>query len=196
MTSTNNMQALERRAFQSLMLTSRVKTLEASGLLMVRVAEPIATQLLAELENFVPSRIISRLAVVARAFATFYCFENMARDFVMARLSEIKGGGWWQSIPANIQKRVEDQKKLAEKNQWHEVQADSDMDYIMFGDLASIIIANWNDFEGFFPDQHWVKSRLDDLEKSRNAVMHGRMLAPNEIERLKQYFDDWIDQVG
>jgi len=147
-------------------------------------------------EGLVPNLIIKRLAVVAKAFAVFYCFENMARTFVIQRLQESKGAKWWGSVPIKVQRRVEEQKEQAKKNEWHEVQADSDMDYTLFGDLFSIINANWADFKDWFPDVAWVQTRLGELEKSRNAIMHGRMLAPNEIDRLDQYFDDWIDQVG
>jgi hypothetical protein len=187
---------LERRAFQSLMLSSRVRTMETRGQLVADVDIPMNTLLLSEFEVFVPGKVLRRLETVSKAFAIFYCFENMARDLVKLRLEETKGAKWWDSVPGNVQKRVESLKDLAKKNQWHEVQADSDMDYVMFGDLFSIINANWADFKDLFPDMAWVQSRLTDMEKSRNAIMHGRMLAPTEIARLEQYFDDWIDQVG
>lgn len=196
MSPDNRNDALERRAFQCLMLTSRIRTMEAHGQLVARVDVPMATELLGQFEPSVPNRIIRRLETVSTAFAVFYCFENMARDFVMRRLQETKGAKWWDSVPQKVQQRVTNLKEQAKQNQWHEVQADTDMDYIMFGDLFSIINANWEDFKDLFPDMAWVQSRMTDMEKSRNAIMHGRMLAPNEIVRLEQYFDDWIDQVG
>jgi hypothetical protein len=187
---------LERRAFQSLMLTSRVQSMEARGQLVADVVIPMNTELLGKFEVYVPGRILRRLETVSKAFAVFYCFENMARDLVMQRMQETKGAKWWDGVPQKVQQRVEGQKEQAKKNQWHEVQADSDMDYTLFGDLFSIISTNWDDFKDLFPDVAWVQTRLGELEKSRNAIMHGRMLAPNEIDRLEQYFDDWIDQVG
>lgn len=192
----NAIDELERRAFQSLMLTSRIRTLEIRNQLVTDVDIPMATALLGTFEPSVPARVIRRLETVSKAFAIFYCFENMARDLVIQRLRETKGDKWWESVPARIRTRVETQKEAAKKNEWHEVQADSDMDYTLFGDLYSIIDSNWPDFHDLFPDQAWVKTRLDELEKSRNAITHGRMLAPNEVVRLEQYFDDWIDQVG
>ncbi len=84
----------------------------------------------------------------------------------------------------------------ARRDAWHEVQADSYMDYIHFGDSFGIINANWEDFKDLFPDQNWVKTRLDEPAKSRYAIMPGRILAPNEITPLEQYFNDWIKQVG
>ena len=196
MSDNKTLDGLERRAFQSLILTSRVQTMEARGELVAEVDIPMGTQLLGKFEVFIPGKILRRLETVSKAFAIFYCFENMARNLVMQRLQETKGTNWWSSVPQNVRKRVEGQQEQANKNQWHEVQADSDMDYTLFSDLFSIINANWEDFKDLFPDLGWAKTRLDELEKSRNAIMHGRMLAPNEVVRLEQYFDDWIDQVG
>jgi hypothetical protein len=196
MSSHRALDELERRTFQSLMLTTRVRTMEARGQLVAEVDIPMATQLLGKFEVFVPGSILRRLETVSKAFAIFYCFENMARTLVMQRLIETKESIWWDSVPLNVQRRVSGQKDHAKKNQWHEVQADSDMDYTLFSDLFSIISSNWEEFKDLFPDVAWVKTRLEELEKSRNAIMHGRMLAPTEIVRLEQYFDDWIDQVG
>jgi hypothetical protein len=170
--------------------------MELTGQLVADVAAPVATELLGDFEPSVPAKFIRRLETVAKAFALFYCFENMARDLVARRLQEIKGAAWWDAVPEKVRTRVLNQKEAAKKNAWHEVQADSDMDYTLFGDLYAIIDTNWADFKDLFPDLTWIKTRLEELEKSRNAIMHGRMLAPTEIVRLRQYFDDWVDQVG
>lgn len=190
---------LQRRGFQSLMLNSRIKSLESTGDLIAAVDVPIATELLGSFEDFVPNALVVRLAIVAHAFALFYCFENMARDLVKERLEETKGSDWWNVIavvPNSVKTRVKGLRDKADENKWHDVEANSDMDFTLFGDLVAIIDANWGDFKDLFPDQLWIKSRLSELEMSRNAIMHGRMLPPSEIARIEQYFDDWLAQVG
>jgi hypothetical protein len=62
-------------------------------------------------------------------------------------------------------------------------------------DLASIIIAQWQEFEELFPSQDWVRVRLTALERSRNIIAHGNLLPESEIERLEQYLLDWVRQV-
>lgn len=44
----------------------------------------------------------------------------------------------------------------------------------MLGNLGQIVIANWDDFSDIIPNQAWLMSRMDDLEMSRNIIMHGR----------------------
>jgi hypothetical protein len=160
---------------------------------------PIATELLGHFEDFVPSILVGRLASAVHAFALFYCFENMARQLVTERLTETKGQGWWSVtavVSSAVKARVKSQMDSAAKNKWHDVRAESEIEFTLFGDLYSIIDQNWTDFKDLFPDLGWVKTRMDELERSRNAIMHGRTLPPSEIARLEQYFDDWIDQVG
>lgn len=42
----------------------------------------------------------------------------------------------------------------------------------MLGNLGQIVIANWDDFSDIIPNQAWLMSRMDDLEMSRNIIMH------------------------
>lgn len=190
---------LQRRGFESLMLNSRVASLETSGALMRRVEVPIATELLGQFEDFVPNSLKVRLETSAIAFALFFSFENMARQLVSERLAETRGVGWWTItgvVPNAVKTRVKSQMDAAGKKKWHDVTAALEIDFTLFGDLYAIIDQNWADFKDLFLDLGWVKTRMDELEMSRNAVMHGRTLPPSEIARIQQYFDDWIDQVG
>jgi hypothetical protein len=98
-------------------------------------------------------------------------------------------------VPAKVQQRVEIKKKEIESNKWHETAIGADINHTLFGDLASIIIAQWQEFDELFPDQHWVRVRLDELERSRNVIAHGNVLPDSEIERLEQYLSDWVRQV-
>ena len=66
----------------------------------------------------------------------------------------------------------------------------------MFGNLAQIIIANWDEFSDLFPDQAWITSRFNDLEMSRNIIMHTGVLPQLEVERIESIVRDWIRQVG
>ena len=100
-----------------------------------------------------------------------------------------------RAVPANVRKRVENKKTEIESNKWHQALIGADINHTLFGDLSSIIIAQWQEFEELFPDQHWVQVRLNELERSRNIIAHGNELPDSEIERLEQYLTDWVRQV-
>jgi Swt1-like HEPN len=65
-----------------------------------------------------------------------------------------------------------------------------------FGHLASIIVENWKLFESIIPTQHWLKQRMDEIEKVRNFIAHNRMLLPSEFQRVYMYVADWNKVIG
>jgi len=41
-----------------------------------------------------------------------------------------------------------------------------------------------------------VRTRIGDLEQSRNAIAHNNALSERDTNRIKVYLDDWVKQVG
>ena len=98
-------------------------------------------------------------------------------------------------MPIKIRRNVDNRKIKEEENRWHARRGSRNIFYTNFGDLRDIIIDNWEIFQNFFPDQHWIASRFKDLEISRNIIAHNNPLPKKEIDRIKIYFQDWINQV-
>ena len=89
--------------------------------------------------------------------------------------------------------------KLREKetvNRYHAQRSIALIGYTMFGNLGQITIANWDDFSDLFPDQAWITARFNDLEMSRNIIMHTGALPQIEVERIQSIVRDWIRQIG
>lgn len=66
----------------------------------------------------------------------------------------------------------------------------------MLGNLWQIVIANWDDFSDIIPNQAWLMSRMDDLEMSRNIIMHTGELPADEIDRIESIVRDLLRQIG
>jgi hypothetical protein len=60
----------------------------------------------------------------------------------------------------------------AQKESWLEGEKKDVMSFLEFGHLGDIITNNWIDFEDLIPSQHWLKQRLEELEKARNFIAH------------------------
>jgi Swt1-like HEPN len=134
---------------------------------------------------------------MAAVYQAFFCFENSVRELVEERLKEQMGTDWWQkgtTVP--IRNRVDGRKTKERSNRWHGPRGEREIDYADFGDLALIITNNWDMFEDLFPDQDWVRTRLSDLEMSRNVMAHNGVLTGREITRITLYLKDWVMQVG
>jgi hypothetical protein len=187
--------AFYSRVFKGLLLSEDVARMEEQGELL-RPESATTQPLFGNFEGYFSRDLRERAQKMTYAYCLFYCFENEVRVLVAQRLLERKGANWWEdAVPANVRKRVENKKTEIESNKWHQATIGADINHTLFGDLSSIIIAQWQEFEELFPDQHWVQVRLNELERSRNVIAHGNELPGSEIERLEQYLSDWVRQV-
>lgn len=129
-------------------------------------------------------------------YTAIHAFENMVREYVKETLIEAHKEGWWEKIPEKIKKKVTTRMDDDSRFKWHGTRGGSEAEYWDFGDLSSIIAVNRDDFEITLSDIEWAKSVLSVLERSRNIIMHGGLLAPQDIERIGGNIRDWIRQVG
>lgn len=133
---------------------------------------------------------------MARLYALLFCFENEVRDFIRETLHEKEGADWLKKLPPKIKEHAEDRRDQALKESWLEGEKTDLLGFIEFGHLAQIIINKWEHFQDIIPSQHWLKQRMDELEKARNFIAHNRMLLPSEFQRLYMYIADWNHVVG
>ena len=72
------------------------------------------------------------------------------------------------------------------------------MSYLEFGDLAKIMVSsdNWSLFEPTVDSQDWVRAIFDDIEKSRNVIMHSGVLDEYDIARVGLNIRDWLHQIN
>lgn len=134
-----------------------------------------------------------RMSVV---YIGVHAFENTVRQLVKTALTEAHKEAWWSKVPDRIQKKVKARMDEDAKFRWHGSRGSSQMHYCDFGDLSSIVVTNWDVFEDILSDMEWAKSILSTLEKSRNIIMHGGVLAKEDIGRIGMNIRDWIRQTG
>ena len=134
-----------------------------------------------------------RMAII---YTAIHAFENSVRHFVSAAMAEEHEENWWQGVPEKVQKKVSTRVGEESRFRWHGARGGADIDYCDFGDLSSIIVTNWSVFEDVLVDLEWVKSTLSVLERSRNIVMHGGVLARQDVERIGMNIRDWLRQAG
>jgi hypothetical protein len=136
---------------------------------------------------------------MARLYAVLHAFENEIRALVRDTLDEkVESSSWWETeaIPKKIRDKANSRRSTALDDSWLEGAKDDNLEYVDFGDLSQIIIANWDCFKDIIPSQSWLNQRMVELEKARNFVAHNRMLLPNEFQRIYMYISDWNKTVG
>ncbi len=133
---------------------------------------------------------------MAIIYTAIHAFENMVRELVKKGMVEKHKEEWWGKISERIKKKATKRMEDEAKFRWHGARGGTEIEYCDFGDLSSVIVANWPVFEEILVDMEWAKSLLSVLERSRNIVMHGGVLARQDIERIGMNIRDWVRQTG
>ncbi|MGC9969901.1 MAG: Swt1 family HEPN domain-containing protein [Bryobacteraceae bacterium] len=133
---------------------------------------------------------------MGRLYAVLYCFENEVRALIRETLEEKDGADWVEKLPKKVKEYAENRQKTAFQDSWLEGEKSDLLGFVDFGHLASVIIEKWEFFENIVPSQHWLKQRMDELEKVRNFIAHNRMLLPSEFQRVYLYIADWNKAIG
>ncbi|QHO74696.1 hypothetical protein ACH79_20725 [Bradyrhizobium sp. CCBAU 051011] len=133
---------------------------------------------------------------MGRLYVVIHCFENEVRSLIRETLEEKDGIDWIQKLPAKIRSFAEGRQKAAEQDSWLSGEKSDVLGFADFGHLATIIVEKWAHFEDLLPSQHWLKQRMDELEKVRHFIAHNRVLLPTEYQRVYMYIADWNRVVG
>jgi hypothetical protein len=191
----NSTKDLRDFLFRGLMFESEASVFQSAGIQIGANNLQAEEDLLAE--SLAPFGVTRRNEALemARLYALIYCFENEIRDLIRQTLEEKEGMGWWDKLPIKIRSHAESRQAAALKDSWLEGQKRDLLGFVDFGMLASIITEKWEHFS-IIPTQHWLKQRMDELEKARNFIAHNRMLLPSEFQRLYMYIADWNRVIG
>jgi hypothetical protein len=76
------------------------------------------------------------------------------------------------------------------------VRGDSDLFYLDFKDLGTIILNNWELFRVYFPDQSWISAKMNELYSCRNLVAHNSYIGAHERDLIRVYFRSIIKQLN
>lgn len=182
--------------FRGLMFEAGATEFQNAGIQVGADARSMEKRLLDEaLAPFGVQRRNSALEM-ARLYAVLHCFENEVREFIRETLREKEGHDWIEKLPQKITEHAEGRKDTAFRDSWLEGEKTDLLGFIDFGHLAQIILIKWEHFQDIIPSQHWLKQRMDELEKARNCIAHNRMLLPSEFQRMYMYISDWNHVVG
>jgi hypothetical protein len=181
--------------FRGLMFEAEASSFQAAGIQVGADLRDAEEHLLAEaLAPFGVTRRNSALEM-ARLYAVLYCFENEIREFIRETLSEKEGQDWATQLPPKVKEHAQSRMTTARADSWLEGEKTDILGFVDFGQLAQIFIAKWEHFP-VIPSQHWLKQRMDEMEKVRNFIAHNRMLLPTEFARLYMYIADWNRVIG
>lgn len=163
------------------------------------VAQPKIMQFASGLQvqdPFLSDKIRREAGEMSGVYPIIYIFENSVRNVISLVLKKKYGENWWDTqVNTTIQGKVKNRMDKEAANRWHGRRGAAPIFYTDINHLLSIIMNNWADFAGLFPDQDWLKSRIKEIEMSRNIVAHNNPLDKHDIRRIEVYFEDWLKQI-
>jgi hypothetical protein len=182
--------------FRGLMFESEATKFQTAGIQIGADSTQAEEQLLTE--SLAPFSIARRNSALemARLYAVLHCFENEIREYIRETLTEKEGIDWWTKLPTKMKTHAESRQETAFKDSWLEGEKTDLLGFVDFGMLSSIIIEQWVHFSIIIPSQHWLKQRMEELEKVRNFIAHNRVLLPSEYQRVYMYIADWNRVIG
>lgn len=182
--------------FRGLMFESEAASFQSAGIQVGADVGEAEERLLSEaLSPFGVARRNQALEM-ARLYAVLHCFENEVRSLIRETLQEKEGLDWLNKLPMKVKQFADSRQKAALAESWLEGEKSDMLGFVDFGHLSQIIIEKWQCFEDIMPSQHWLKQRMDELEKVRHFIAHNRALLPSEFARIYMYIADWNRVVG
>ena len=194
---TERLTTLRDWMFRGLLFEADAEKLRQAGIRVGSDQREVEARLLEEAMAPFSLELRNAALQMARLYALLYCFENAVRQLVKERLQEKFKADWWsKGVPQKVQTFAEGRQQSAQQDSWLEGEKSDLLGFVEFGHLADIVTSNWEDFTDLVPTQHWLKQRMDELEKARNFVAHNRLLLPSEFDRIEMYVADWNRMVG
>jgi len=145
-----------------------------------------------------PRDIIDKGNEMAEAYLYLYVVENYIRLFVDRVAKEKYGSDYFikLNVPNSTRALITSRKTQEAKNQWISVRGDSELFYLDFKELGTIIQNNWDIFKSYFPDQAWICSKIDELGNCRNLIAHNSIIGEHEKDVIRVNFNSITKQLG
>ncbi len=157
-----------------------------------KTASAISSEILSKVLN---SDLIQKGKSMSEVYLYLYCIENSLRIFIENVLKNKYGDNYFDQVSDGIKRTISERKVNEQKNKWLSLRGSSDLFYLDFKELSSIIRSNWSLFEKYFPSQEWITSKIDDLSQVRNLIAHNSFVSEQEKKLMKSYFEIILNQI-
>jgi hypothetical protein len=148
--------------------------------------------------NFLPEEIKEKGREMTSVFYVLYCIENSLRIFIDKTFVEKFGIDYQNeiSVPTSIRKTIKMRKDQETKNAWLSIRGESDLFYMDFKELGDVVLNNWETFKDSFPDQAWIKIKIDELGNCRNLIAHNSYVGEHERDVIKVNYRSIVKQIS
>lgn len=142
------------------------------------------------LKELLPEDIKQKGYEMSETYTYLYTIENSLRLFIE------KVGEENLHLSTGLQRIITERKNNESKNLWLSVRGNSDLFYLDFKDLKTVITSNWSLFEDYFPSQEFITSKIADIAECRNKIAHNSYVDKDERNLMKTYYTVILGQIS
>lgn len=147
------------------------------------------------LGNLMPL-VVKEALHASEAYKLFFVFESYLRTFILSVLSEGNTSNWWEKIPSDIKRQVEDLEKTEEAKTWMAIGSRDRSALMTYPQLLKIIDDLWaSHFSSIIRDKVLLQ-QARTISHLRNNICHMSDISDEEISRIKQTMKDWFRMVS
>lgn len=134
---------------------------------------------------------------MAEVYTYLYSVENSLRLFIEKVCKEKYGETFFSQItvPRALQNTVQSRKENAENKKLLSV-CGSELFYLDFKDLGSLIDNNWQLFSAYFPNRESIIPKLNEMADYRNLIAHNSYVGDTERNLMKTYYNVILKQIS
>lgn len=147
--------------------------------------------------ELLPEDIRTKGYQMAEAYTYLYSVENSLRLFIEKVAKEKYGEAYFLQlkIPRNLKKTIAERQKNDDSNKWLSVRG-TELFYLDFKDLGTVINNNWDIFKDYFPSQDFILPKLNDMAECRNKIAHNSYVDDIERNLMKTYYNVILRQIS
>lgn len=145
----------------------------------------------------IPEDLTSKGKEMTEAYYYLYIVENSLRIFIEKLAIHEYGDDFCSrlQIPNDVQKSMNLRKRQESKHAWISLRGNSELFYLDFKDLGTLILNNWELFKNVFPSQSWISTKIDEMGECRNLVAHNSYISEHERDLIRVNFKSIIKQI-
>ena len=150
------------------------------------------------INQILPDNIKQKGREMAEVYLYLYCVENSLRLFIEKVAKDKWGENYFSQLHPNkdIVKSISQRKQQENKNKWLPLRGDSEIFYLDFKDLGTIIQNNWNLFRSYFPNQSWILTKINELAECRNLVAHNSFIQSHQKDVIRVSYNGILKQLN
>lgn len=134
---------------------------------------------------------------MTEVYTYLYAVENSLRLFIEKVCTEKYGEQYFSliTIPRALQNTIQSRMENAQSKKWLSIRG-SELFYLDFKDLGSLIDNNWDLFKDLFPNKEFIIPKLNEMADCRNLIAHNSYIGDTERNLMKTYYNVILKQIS